>query len=346
MAIKLDDIRVPISRLLLDPDNYRVAKKAEDHISSLEEIHESQPEIMKSLKKQKLADLKDSILKNGFLTVDRIVVKQLQDNNYLVIEGNRRVAAFKSIISDYEKGYLDTDIGQLLQQSEAISAVQVKGTQEEIQDYSNALMGIRHVSGAKKWHGWQSAKLVNNMYESGHSLTDIGLMLGITAIDAGRRMRGYKAFQQLENDSKWGDKKETHHYGLLLEYLAPNRKAKTWLGWSDNSMTFTNTDQLHRVYKAITKTDDGTYEVRNIDDAREFIKRLDTKSGQEKLMEVSDFRQIDLDEIKSNSSTVSLILALLNTISLDQLKDEQDITNFKRIKSAVDKLSEGIDGES
>lgn len=344
MGIKLDDIRIPLSKLLLDPDNYRVAKRAEDHTSSLPEIHQSQPEILKSLKKQKLADLKDSILKNGFLTVDRIVVKQLEDGNYLVIEGNRRVAAFKSIISDYENGYLDTEIRTLRQQAEAISAVLVKGTSEEIQDYSNALMGIRHVSGAKRWHGWQSAKLVNNMYEKGHSLTDIGLMLGITAIDAGRRMRGYKAFQQLEKDPNWGDKKETHHYSLLLEFLAPNRKAKAWLEWSDKSMSFTNKEHLYRVYKAITKKVNGDYEVRNIDDAREFIKRLDTESGQDKLMKVSDFREISLDEIKTNKSTLSLILSLLSTITEDQLRDKQSLVTLQQIKSLTDKLSEKADG--
>lgn len=344
MAIKLDDIRVSLDLLLLDPDNYRVAKKAEDHVSSLQEIHQSQPEILKSLKKQKLADLKDSILKNGFLTVDRIVVKQLEDGNYLVIEGNRRVAAFKSIISDYKNGYLDTDIGQLRQQAMAISAVLVKGSPEEIQDYSNALMGIRHVSGAKKWHGWQSAKLVNNMYEKGHSLTDIGLMLGISAIDAGRRMRGYKAFQQLEKDPNWGNKKETHHYGLLLEFLAPNKKAKTWLGWSDSTKTFGHKKQLYRVYRAITKDIDGNYEVRNIDDAREFIKRLETKSGQEKVLKVSDFREINLDEIKENKSSLSLALSLLKTVTAEQLNDKEDRQLLRQIKSITDKLAEEANG--
>ena len=343
MAIKLKDIRVQLSKLLLDPDNYRVAQRTDEHTSTLEEIHDSQEHIFQTLKRQKLADLKDSILKNGFLTVDRIVVKLLKDGNYLVIEGNRRVAAFKSLILDYQKGYLEEDISDLIEQSNAISTVLVEGTKEEIRDYSNALMGVRHVSGPKKWHGWQSAKLVNNMYENGHTLTDIGLMLGITAIDAGRRMRGYKAFQQFENDPIWGSKKETHHYGLLLEFLASNKKAKSWLGWSDESKSFANKERLHRVYKAITKNDDGLYEVRNIDDARDFIKRLDTQIGQDKIMEVEDYKNIELEDIQKNMSSLSLILSLLKRVSHKQIDLPEDKVILNQLKMLIDNLLEEID---
>ena len=344
MAIKLKDIRVPLKKLLLDPDNYRVATKTSEHKSNIQEIHSCQDEVFQTLKKQKLADLKDSITKNGFLTVDRIVVTKLEDENYLVIEGNRRVAALKSLISDYEKGYLEeTNIADLIEKSQAISAVLVDGTAEEIRDYSNALMGIRHVSGAKKWHGWQSAKLVNSMHENGHTLTDIGLMLGITAIDAGRRMRGYRAFQQLENDPNWGGKKETHHYGLLLEFLVSNNNAKHWLNWSDKSKSFENTKHLDRVFKAISRKDDGTYEVRNTDDAREFIKRLDTLTGQQRIMEVDNYRSIELDDIQSENSTLHLILALLRTVSQEQVNLPEERVFLEEIKQLVIKLSEATD---
>lgn len=344
MAINLKDIRVSLSELFLDPDNFRVAKDTDEKKSSLSEIHESQDDVFKELKKQKLQDLKDSILKNGFLTVDRIVVKKLEDGNYLVIEGNRRVAAFKSLISDYEKGYLeDENIKNLIEQSNAISAVLVDGSDLDIKDYSNALMGIRHVSGAKKWHGWQSAKLVNNMYENGKTLTDIGLMLGITSIDAGRRMRGYKAFQQLENDSLWGNKKETHHYGLLLEFLAPNKSAKNWLGWSEQHKSFQNKTNLHRVYKAIAQKDDGTYEVRNTDDARDFIKILENISGQNRIHEVDNFRDIHIDEIKNDNSALRLVLSLLQRVTKDDANSPSDKALVEEIEDVVRSLKEALD---
>ena len=41
---------------------------------------------------------------NGFLEVDVIQVKDLGDNNYKVLEGNRRVAALKCLQEDYENG--------------------------------------------------------------------------------------------------------------------------------------------------------------------------------------------------------------------------------------------------
>jgi len=316
MPIKLVDTKVRLDQLLLDPDNYRVIKNTDEMKTGLTETIKKQDEIYKALKKQKLADLKDSILKNGFLTVDRIVIKPLTDEQYLVIEGNRRVAALKSLIEDFEKGYIeDPNINEVIEQTKAISAVLIKGTEEEIKNYSNALMGIRHVSGAKKWHGWQSAKLVNSMFESGHKLSEIGEMLGITSIDAGRRMRGYKAFQQLEHDSEYGSRKETHHYALLLEFLSSQKKGRDWLEWNEDSKSFQNEVALKRLYQAIIKDDDGKYEVRNINDARDFLEVIKSRNGQQKIMNVSDFRDIDTDESEEITATYETTLIMLkNTI--------------------------------
>ncbi len=343
MAIDVIDTKVKLSDLLLDPDNYRVAKDTVEKQSSLEEIHSEQKSILSSLKKQKLEDLKDSILKNGFLTVDRIVIKRLKDNKYLVIEGNRRVAALKSLIEDYSKGYIeDLNFRNVINKSRAISAVLVQGNEDEIKAYSNALMGIRHVSGAKKWHGWQSAKLVNRMYENGDSLTEIGLKLGITSIDAGRRMRGYKAYQQLENDDVYGSKKETHHYGLLLEFLSSNRKGKQWLGWDDSEFCFKNRTELNRVYQAITKNIEGRYEVRNTGDAREFLKRIENSVGQQRILQVENFRDIKLEDIKEDHCILSTIIEMLKSnFDLSESFDEDEIIKINEIKSIVDKMLGG-----
>lgn len=310
MTIKLKDTKVGLDNLLLDADNYRVAKNTDEKVTSIKETIEKQKEILSDLKKQKLADLKDSILENGFVTVDRIVVKKVNESQYLVIEGNRRVAALKSIIQDYKKGYINNqNIHELIKQTKAISAVLVEGTEQEVKDYSNALMGIRHVSGAKTWQGWQSAKLVNSMFESGKQLSEIGKMLGITSIDAGRRMRGYKAFQQLENDPQYGEGKESHHYAILLEFLAANKKGRDWLGWDDTDYSFKNTKELIRLYRAIVKDPDGDYEVRNIDDARSFLSKLETSQGQKLVLQSENFRNVEVEiEEKSIFETIQLLL--------------------------------------
>lgn len=335
MTIKLRDTKVALDDLLLDADNYRVAKNTDEKVTSIRETIEKQKEILSDLKKQKLADLKDSILENGFVTVDRIVIKKVNNSQYLVIEGNRRVAALKSIIQDYKKGYISSpNIHDLMKQTAALSAVLVEGTEQEVRDYSNALMGIRHVSGAKTWQGWQSAKLVNSMFESGKQLSEIGKMLGITSIDAGRRMRGYKAFQQLENDPQYGEKKESHHYAIFLEFLAANKKGRDWLGWDDTDYSFKNEKELKRLYKAIVKDSDGDYEVRNIDDARSFLTKLETTQGQALVLKSENFRNVEVEiEEKSIFETIQLFLENEKVKGIELVED--DIKRLKAISVLV-----------
>lgn len=329
MPIKLTDTKVKLTNLLLDADNYRVTKSTKEKTTNLQNTRKLQNEILADLKKQKLADLKDSILKNGFLTVDRIVVKKVSEDEYLVIEGNRRVAALKSIREDYVKGYIESpEVHKLIEDTEFVSAVLVKGTEQEIKGYSDALMGIRHVSGAKKWHGWQSAKLVNSLYNDGHTLSEIGEMLGITSKDAGRRMRGYRAFQQLEQDPVYGEKKESHHYAILLEFLSANKKGREWLDWNEDKKRFEKKEHLERVYKAIVKDKNGNYEVRNIDDARDFLARLETKEGQAQVLKSSNFRKVQV--IQEKSDVFDVILHLLE----DKVKQKADLA-----EEDIDKIS-------
>ena len=58
----------------------------------------AQKETMRLLKAESLSELIKSIKSNGFLPIERIVVSPHgEDGFYLVIEGNRRVAALKMI---------------------------------------------------------------------------------------------------------------------------------------------------------------------------------------------------------------------------------------------------------
>ena len=61
-------------------------------------------------KREKIKDLMESFKVNGFLKDDVIQARDLGNNNYLVIEGNRRVAALKTLQEDYRRG---VDIGKL-----------------------------------------------------------------------------------------------------------------------------------------------------------------------------------------------------------------------------------------
>lgn len=298
-----EDIGVCLEQLVLDPNNYRLVDEKEENRIPDQDAEALQEQTLIRLKKQRLGELKDSILNNGFLEMERIVVRPLKTEKniaekdktkkkYIVVEGNRRTAALKSIQEDYIEKESDeitvkyNDDGtikykegiskKLVSKFGRLNVQFIDGSEKQIQDFSATLMGIRHVAGPKKWDGFQSAKLINDLFYEGRSFTEIGRLIGITNREVGRRFRGYQAFKQMKNDCTFGDKVESRHYGLLLEFLSSSKFGKDWLEWNDSTYEFDNQENLQIVYKAITPDDGGALEIRNPGHARKFVSLLDT----------------------------------------------------------------------
>ncbi len=56
------------------------------------------------MKKVGLRDIMEKVRKVGFLTVDRVVVRPLNEDKFLVLKGNRRISFLKIIKEDHERG--------------------------------------------------------------------------------------------------------------------------------------------------------------------------------------------------------------------------------------------------
>src|SRR6516225_710476 len=108
----LKEIQVPIEALLLDPNNPRFicnltqpAKVADSDIESQQEAtlkrFDRNPDPTDpDFDVTNIKDLYDSMLRIGFVAIDRIVVRSIKgrSDKFLVLEGNRRIAAVKSIL--------------------------------------------------------------------------------------------------------------------------------------------------------------------------------------------------------------------------------------------------------
>ena len=69
-------VQVLVGKLLLDPNNYRLRGENSIHIK----------------------ELLESFKGNGYLKIDNVIVRQIEEENaYLVVEGNRRVATLKDL---------------------------------------------------------------------------------------------------------------------------------------------------------------------------------------------------------------------------------------------------------
>ncbi|MBL0686901.1 MAG: hypothetical protein JJV95_04630, partial [Sulfurospirillum sp.] len=149
-----------LKNLYLDPNNYRFIdnknyKKVEDSNIIDEKIQKRTKTFIEGSKRENIKDLLLSFKTNGFLKVDVIQVKDLGNNKYLVLEGNRRVATLKALQEDHEEGI---DIGLL---DESI----FKSVPFEIHDNEDdkkhlIIMGLKHISGNKKWSAINQAQLI------------------------------------------------------------------------------------------------------------------------------------------------------------------------------------------
>jgi hypothetical protein len=343
LGFKLIDRLVSLENLELDANNYRLSfendgKKFTDHEAATNEI---QAGTQKKLVKEKLADLKESILENGFLEVDRIVVRKSDvSDNFIVIEGNRRTAAFKALITDHENSIVNLS-SDLRNKAEAINVIEITGSKEDIERYAATLMGIRHVSGPKKWPGIQSARLIYDLRVKGKKVKQIGALLGISAMDANRRLRGFLAYNQMREDKTFKPLVKTNHYTLLLEFLPMrNSIGKDWLGWNESHLKFTNDLNRKRLYVALTKPlSNRKPEISNPDDARLFLKALSISSLKAKLED--GFTLHELGPIVDKHSSIKIITDFDRFLSrLDSSVSEEVKSALLKVKSSVEKVLE------
>ncbi len=260
MIHDLGEANLPLSQLLFDPNNYRFHDDPDFVAAQESRFPEKsvQEKAMQRLRNESLKTLKESIITNGFLPVERLVVRKYSDDplRYLVLEGNRRLAALRWIQDDFQSG---VSIPEEVQQT--LEAVPVLIAPEDADpSFYQALMGIRHVSGIRPWAGYQSAKLIANLRDhSNLEAGEVAQRLGMTTQEVNRRYRAVKALEQMEKDDDYGDHARPSMYPFFHEAVTWPA-VKNWLEWDDTDWRFHNEEQLAIFYDLITPTelDEGT----------------------------------------------------------------------------------------
>ncbi|MGD0672756.1 MAG: ParB N-terminal domain-containing protein [Candidatus Binatus sp.] len=256
-TINLKEAQVPASELLFDPNNFRF-QDLDGFVSAAEDrFHEEgvQAKAFDRLRKdENLVALKKSILRNGYLAVERIVVRPYKHakTKWVVVEGNRRLAAVKWILEDHAAGVtVDPGILALIQKL----PVMIIEHEEANEAFRASLMGIRHVSGIKQWGGYQRAKLVADMRDRLKlEATEIAERLAMSTQEVNRRYRAFKALAQMEIDEDFGGFAKPALYPIFHEAVSIP-VVRSWLDWSDSDTQFKNEEELRRFYELITPTE-------------------------------------------------------------------------------------------
>ncbi|MBA4009246.1 MAG: hypothetical protein C0486_10760 [Erythrobacter sp.] len=243
---------IPLDQLLLDPNNYRLQDNDNYNLVSEERYAEDnvQDRTQKKLEKHSLKELVASIRSNGFLEIERIVVTPYEhsEGKYLIIEGNRRVAALKLLREDDLGGINVPD--QVRRTFDAVPCLVAEGQEEAF--FKEALMGIRHVGGIKEWGGFQRAKLIADLRDR-HNLEagEVADRLGMSVQEVNRRYRAFSALRQMENDEGFGEYANPSMYPIFHEAVSLPI-LREWAGWNQQTNMFENDEHREQFYSLIT----------------------------------------------------------------------------------------------
>ena len=173
---ELVDMVIALDKIYLDPNNPRFTSLKWNDVS---DEHIADDGIQK-ITRRKLEEefsiykLVDNIQLNGFLSIDRVIVKRFSEDKYVVLEGNRRICAAKVIMEMYEKNN-DTISEEVIDSLKEIKCLVYTGTEEQP---SWVFQGLRHIIGIQEWPAYNKARLlVQLMEEDNLSLTDVGKKL-------------------------------------------------------------------------------------------------------------------------------------------------------------------------
>jgi hypothetical protein len=177
-----------------------------------------------------------------------------KEGNYVILEGNRRLAALKWIDQDEKAG-----VNVPPEVKETLSNVPVIIVQDGDDLAYKALMGIRHVSGINQWKGYQRAKLITELRNDFKiDSAEVADRLGLTAHEVNRRYRAFSALTQMKESEEFGEFSNPDLYPIFHEAVSLTA-VKLWLGWDESSTAFINSEQLSQFYTLLVplETDEG-----------------------------------------------------------------------------------------
>jgi hypothetical protein len=253
----MKSVEIPLSQLLLDPNNYRLQDTSDSEEVPRErfKLDAVQKGTRAKLESEGLKELKRSIKANGFLPIERIVVAPYSEKPklYYVIEGNRRVAALKSLqLAKADGAEIPDSLDKVFKGVPCI----LVDSEDEFPCFKETLMGIRHVGGIREWGGYQRAKLIADLINHRDlEPSEVADRLGLSLQEVNRRYRAFSALKQMAEDEDFADYANAELYPIFHEALAlPN--VRSWLGWDSDALEFENEENLSEFYTLITPQKD------------------------------------------------------------------------------------------
>jgi hypothetical protein len=244
--------------LLLDPANLRLLEREDPNLIKTPASLIGQPAIQSRLHeillKDELFDVKalaTSIANNGFLKHERIIVARFSGTRYLVLEGNRRLAAVHYLLTEK-----NLELNKAVEQSLltlpcfVLSGPPIDGSESRLANYRHVaeiFIGMRHLMGAKSWEPASRYEFQARLIDEGWSIEQVADRFGRKKRDV---LRDLKA-QRLYRDFRLFEKRNKTNHNLTYNAFAEAARAPVianWLGWSKKNLSVENTEREEALF--------------------------------------------------------------------------------------------------
>lgn len=306
--------RVPTDDVDLDPNNPRLGDIGGATQDELKEILLAEPHFA--------IDLVESFVENGFIEYEPLIVRK-ERTRYVVIEGNRRLAAVKHIISNPEK-YPSDLVAEL--KEVPVLIFHYSSDASHLEDM-RVYLGVRHLQGYREWPAESKAIFLDKSIKPGTDIKKLKSEFGIERNDISRFLIPYRVrkkskkivedFKLSGNSSFWILGEALSRSGIK-EYIGLKVQAKTF-----NILSF-DAERFRKLMQFLygLPTDDPDIRTgRRITDTRELsrlAKVLTNERARKKLEGGSSLEESEF-YIETPEETISLQITVVK-LALKRIK--------------------------
>lgn len=191
-------------------------------------------------KEMAVEELVMSILALGFFDHEPLYVMRREDGNLIVLEGNRRLAAIRSILNpsivkgDRMRKFEERITPEIKNKLEyRIPVIVLTGRQDAWR-----LLGFKHVNGPAKWGSYAKAKYIVDIHRNFNvGLDQIAEQIGDTNKTVNKLYQGFMVIEQAEKYAEFSmdDIKTPRLYYSHLYTALGYEKFRTFLGITDGT---------------------------------------------------------------------------------------------------------------
>ncbi len=154
-----------------------------------------------------------------------------ETTHFTVVEGNRRLATAMILLDAKLRQGLKVrswlEISERVRADLEVLPAIVYPSRKEVLPY----LGVRHITGTRKWDSYAKARYIADMIREGHSVDEIEQQVGDRVQSVRKNAIGYHVLRQARQELDWDIERAKGEFSLLLLAIG-QRSIKFFLGWA------------------------------------------------------------------------------------------------------------------